>query len=60
MGKRFLAQVYVDKRGEWRWRIISQANHNKIAMSTEGYHNKIDCVRMLIGIAGEDVEIKTY
>ena len=31
------------EKREWRWRFI--ANHNIIAVSSEGYVNKADCLR---------------
>ena len=34
--------MYKDGRNEWRWRLLA-ANHRIIAVSGEGYHNKIDC-----------------
>jgi uncharacterized protein YegP (UPF0339 family) len=36
-------EKYVDRRGEWRWRLIS-SNGNTIADSGEGYQNEADCL----------------
>ncbi len=36
-------QVYRDRANEWRWR-LKAANHEPIADSGEGYHNKSDCL----------------
>jgi len=35
-------EIYQDKRGEWRWR-LKAANGNILAVSSEGYKNKMDC-----------------
>lgn len=37
-------QVYKDKAGEYRWRLIAD-NHETIAQSSEGYVNKVDAKR---------------
>lgn len=36
-------EFYQDKRNEWRWR-IRHLNSNILAVSSEGYKNRIDCV----------------
>ena len=36
-------EVYKDTRGEWRWR-FKAANGFMIAVSSEGYVNKSDCL----------------
>ena len=38
--------VYKDKAGEWRWKLV-HANGNIMADSSEGYKNKKDCVKSL-------------
>jgi len=38
--------LYKDKRGEWRWRIIS-ANGQIVGASTEGYKSKVACFNNL-------------
>lgn len=39
-------QIYKDTAGQWRWR-LQAANHQTIATSGEGYHNKQDCVHAI-------------
>lgn len=39
-------QYYKDIRGEWRWRFRS-ANHETIAVSSEGYKNQQDCLHSI-------------
>jgi uncharacterized protein YegP (UPF0339 family) len=36
-------QIYNDKVGEWRWRLVACGNHEIIAESAEGYATKSDC-----------------
>jgi len=36
------AQLYRDKRGEWRWRL--RRDERIVAVSSEGYKNRGDCV----------------
>lgn len=47
--KRVKEEVYRDKGGQWRWRLVA-INGNIIANSGEGYKNKLDCVEMIDGI----------
>lgn len=35
-------EVYKDVAHQWRWR-LKAANHQIVAVSGEGYHNKGDC-----------------
>jgi len=52
--------VYLDKRGEYRWR-ITHVNGNTIADGSEGYvtrSNAIRAARRLKVIAGEAVLVK--
>jgi uncharacterized protein YegP (UPF0339 family) len=37
------AQLYTDKRGEWRWRFRREGKGRIIAIASEGYKNKKDC-----------------
>ena len=39
-------QYYQDARGEWRWRFRA-SNHKIIAVSSEGYTNKVDCLHSI-------------
>ncbi len=39
-------QMYKDGAGEWRWRFRA-ANHETIAMSSEGYVYRNDCRRSI-------------
>jgi uncharacterized protein YegP (UPF0339 family) len=39
-------EVYKDRAGEWRWRLIA-SNGRKIADSGEGYEKKYDCISAL-------------
>jgi uncharacterized protein YegP (UPF0339 family) len=41
------AEMYRDRRGEWRWRIRAD-NWRILAVSSEGYHNKDDCLSGLL------------
>lgn len=36
-------EIYQDKRGEWRWR-LKAANWKILAVSSEGYKNRADCL----------------
>lgn len=36
--------VYQDNKNEWRWKFIA-SNGKTIAVSSEGYVNKSDCLR---------------
>lgn len=50
-------EVYKDTREEWRWRF--QASNNKIiAVSSEGYKNKGDCVHGIELVKKEAPEAK--
>lgn len=42
--------------GRWRWRTRCPENGNILARSSEGYHNKVDAVRMIIRHFGPEVE----
>ena len=37
------AEVYQDKKGEWRWRFRRDGKGRIIAVASEGYHNRKDC-----------------
>jgi uncharacterized protein YegP (UPF0339 family) len=37
------AEIYQDRRGEWRWRFRRDGNGSIIAVASEGYKNKKDC-----------------
>ncbi len=39
-------QLYKDKAGEWRWRLLAK-NGKKIGTSGEGYKNKADCAHAI-------------
>lgn len=43
---KFVAEVYKDKKMEWRWRLRA-ANKKVLADSGEGYKNKKDCLEAL-------------
>jgi uncharacterized protein YegP (UPF0339 family) len=36
-------EFYKDERGLWRWRRIAP-NGRIVGASTEGYHNRLDCI----------------
>lgn len=36
-------QVYKDKRGEFRWRVVAE-NGRIVGVSSEGYKNRRDCL----------------
>ena len=40
---RYRFEVYLDKKGEWRWRLVAP-NNRIIANSGEGYKWKVDCL----------------
>ena len=52
-------QIYKDSAGEWRWRFRA-ANHEIIAVSSEGYSSKSSCRNSVElvqnGAADADVE----
>jgi uncharacterized protein YegP (UPF0339 family) len=37
------AELYKDKRGEWRWRFRRDGQGKIIAVASEGYKNRKDC-----------------
>ena len=51
-------QVYIDKKGEYRWNLRAE-NNKIIADSAEGYHDKYDCLHgiQLVRELAPDVEI---
>ena len=38
-------EIYLDTKGEFRWRFKSDGNYKTIAVSSEGYTYKSDCQR---------------
>lgn len=38
--------VYQDRANQWRWRLFA-GNNRIIADSSEGYHNKQDCLHAI-------------
>ena len=36
--------IYQDQNGEWRWSAKDFNNGNILAVSSEGYKNRLDCV----------------
>jgi uncharacterized protein len=38
--------VSKDHKGEWRWSFAA-TNHETIAVASEGYHNRSDCLHAL-------------
>lgn len=40
----YTLELYQDAAGEWRWRIVCDANGETIAASSERYVNRCDCV----------------
>lgn len=51
-------EFYKDHAGEWRWRITA-ANGNILAVSSEGYHNKADCIAAFDSVARYMVALAT-
>lgn len=50
-------KLYKDVAGEWRWTLYA-GNHEKIADSGEGYHNRSDCehgIELVKGSASAEV-----
>lgn len=41
-------EVFQDKRDEWRWTI--QVGGKIIGSSSEGYKNKVDCIKNLLNV----------
>ena len=39
-------QIYRDAQNYWRWRLRA-ANNETIAVSSESYHNKSDCLHSI-------------
>lgn len=54
-------QVYVDKRNEYRWRIVAR-NGQIIGTSGEGYKQKASCVSgiesIVRGVRGTEVTVR--
>ena len=42
-------EIYRDRRGEWRWR-LKAANGRILAVSSEGYDGKHNCVHCLLQV----------
>lgn len=38
--------IYRDRQGQWRWTLKAN-NHETIAVSSEGYINKINCTNAI-------------
>lgn len=59
MAKRNLkANIYQDRseKKEWRWQIVA-GNGKVLAMSSEGYHNRSDCIHGLnLVLTAEPIE----
>ena len=45
--------VYQDNRGEYRWRLRENGNHEIIAVSGEGYTTKYSCKRAIKNVQDE-------
>jgi uncharacterized protein YegP (UPF0339 family) len=58
---KYLAVVFRDIGKQWRWSIVSR-NQHIVATSSEAYHNKGDCLRVLKRIlaAGATMPIEFY
>lgn len=39
-------QIYKDSQSQWRWRFVA-SNGKTIAVSSEAYHNKNDCLHSI-------------
>lgn len=37
--------VYMDRRGDWRWRIVCTTNGRKVANAGEGYSTRGNAIR---------------
>ncbi len=57
-------EVYPDKAGEYRWRMISTYNGNIVADSSEGYKNIADIMEMVRNIRAysnnADIKVITH
>lgn len=38
---------FFDSVHQWRWRMVTTTNHRIIAVSSESYHNRADCLRAI-------------
>lgn len=47
---KYVAKLFTDRDGQWRWQLISTANGKLVASSGEGYHNYHDCADTLHAI----------
>jgi len=47
--RNFFAEVYRDRRKEWRWRLLA-ANGRKVTDSAEGYKNRGHAFRMVLRV----------
>mgnify|MGYP002813971022 FL=1 len=47
-----ILSVYRDQSKHWRWTIHDSINHKILGASSEGYRDRIDCVRNLRRITG--------
>lgn len=52
--ERMIVEIYKDKAGEWRWRLIAP-NGEVVAVCGEGYKNKSHCVKMVSTLQGNSV-----
>lgn len=54
----YRGEMYMDKRGEWRWRL--RAVNGKIVASSagDGYENKKECPEMFHKVTGNQFELK--
>lgn len=49
MKKEFKAEIFLDKAGYWRWRIIDSVGR-VIARSAHSYLNESDCKKILLTV----------
>lgn len=43
-------EIYKDRKGKWRWKLIGANNSDKLANGGQGYANNGDCLDMAQGI----------
>ena len=55
MASKATFEVYLDRAGEWRWRLRHQ-NGNIIATSGEGYKRRVDCIAGIESVHANAVE----
>jgi len=48
-----------DVAGQWRWKFVAD-NHKTIAVSSESYHNRVDCIASIKLVRATDASTAIY